>query len=66
MIEPIKLDKKLGNKSDSNKNAESGDGEDTELNVADLAQEDDMWKIAEYQLRQDKTRNDLLDAYYDS
>jgi hypothetical protein len=38
---------------------------ETNTDTADLAQEHDMWKIAEAELRQDKKKNKLLDAYYD-
>lgn len=38
---------------------------ETNTEAADLAQEHDMWKIAEVELRQDKKKNKLLDAYYD-
>jgi hypothetical protein len=34
-------------------------------NAAGSAQENDMWKIAEAQLRLDKKQTELLDAYYD-
>jgi hypothetical protein len=37
----------------------------TNMDATDSAQEDDMWKIAEAQLRQDEKMNELLDAYYE-
>ena len=38
---------------------------ETNTDAADSAQEDNMWKIAEAQLRQDKKKkNELLDVYY--
>ncbi|CZR53464.1 uncharacterized protein PAC_03342 [Phialocephala subalpina] len=37
----------------------------TDPDAAGSAQENDMWKIAEAQLRLDKKQTELLDAYYD-
>jgi hypothetical protein len=75
-----RLDDRLDVKSNENQNVESDDDENAELgaamdgsqdqenenaDTADSAQENDMWKIAEAQLRQDKNKKKLLDAYYD-
>jgi hypothetical protein len=38
---------------------------ETNTDAADSAEENDMWKIAEDQLRQDEKQTELLDAYYD-
>ncbi|KAH6714372.1 hypothetical protein BKA61DRAFT_517572, partial [Leptodontidium sp. MPI-SDFR-AT-0119] len=78
IIPAIKLDDRLDDKSDNDQNAELGaatDGSQDQENqgiglkpntdAADSAQEDNMWKIAEDQLRHDKKENELLDAYYD-
>jgi hypothetical protein len=69
------LDDKLNNKSDEGQSAEqdaatvkSQDQENeknSDPDAADLNQNYDTWKIAEVQLRQDKTKRKLLDAYYD-
>ncbi|RDL30832.1 Uncharacterized protein BP5553_10177 [Venustampulla echinocandica] len=78
MIPAIKLGNRLDKKSDNDQNAELGaatDGSQDQENqniglkpntdAADSAQEDNMWKIAEAQLRRDQKKNKLLDAYYD-
>lgn len=78
IIPAIKLNDRLDEKSDNDQNAELGaatDGSQDQENqgiglkpntdAADSAQEDNMWKIAEAELRQDLKMNELLDAYYD-
>ncbi|KAH9208496.1 hypothetical protein DL95DRAFT_479856 [Leptodontidium sp. 2 PMI_412] len=78
MIPAIRQDDRVDEKSDNDQNAQLGtatDGSQDQENqgiglkpntdAADSAQEDNMWKIAEDQLRQDKKENELLDAYYD-
>lgn len=56
----------LGASTDRSQNQEN-ENTDPETNtyVADSAQEDDMWKIAEAQLRRDEEKKQLLDAYYE-
>jgi hypothetical protein len=49
-----------GSQDQENENTELGTNTDT----ADSAQENDMWKIAEAQMRQDEKKKKLLDAYY--
>ena len=65
---------KLGGEADDNQDAKlnaATDGpqhqgnENTDPDAADLTEKDNMWMIAEAQLRQDKKKNDLLDRYYD-
>jgi hypothetical protein len=50
-----------GSQDQENENTELG----TNADAADSAEENDMWKIAEAQLRRDKKKKKLLDAYYD-
>jgi hypothetical protein len=69
IIPAIELDDeeeaKLGAATDGSQDQE---GENTELgtnvDAANSAQDNDMWKIAEAQLRRDKKNKKLLDAYY--
>lgn len=76
MISAIMQDDRVDVNSDNDQNAELGaatDGSQDQENqniglkpntdAADSPQ-DSMWKIAETQLRQDKKKNELLDAYY--
>lgn len=73
MIPTIRQDDRVDEKSDNDQNAELGaatDGSQDQENQNigpkpnSSAQEDSMWRIAETQLRQDKKKNELLDAYY--
>ena len=76
IIPAIKQADKVDEKSDNDQNAELGAttdvsqdqenqniGQKPNVDAADLAQEDDMWKIAEAQLRRDDKKKQLLDAY---
>ena len=76
MIPAIELDDSVDEKSDNDQITKLGattDGSQDQENqniglkpntdAANLAQEDNMWRIAEAQLRQDEKKR-LLDAYY--
>jgi hypothetical protein len=58
-------DAELGTATDGSQYQENENtGPETNIDAADSAQEDEMWKIAEAQIRRDKKKNKLLDAYY--